>query len=227
MQTWRYYSALLLCVFLKLNARIIRMMSIRFLLVISPLIFLLSQEANAQTLPPDLTAEKPKMYRIYGRPKKGTKFKHVEAEFPVPLTKRYADLTPEQQEIYKRIYVWLSGEGLKKDQTPPFPEAGLESIYKPIIRKNLLVAKNKVLFFIADINEEGIAEEVTIYSSPNREFNEFVNTLMFATKFDPATCDGEPCAMKFPFEIDLRYVDRNSDIQGALNDGSWQSDQPQ
>ena len=199
------------------------MISVRTLVFITPFIYFLAPLASAQILPPDLEAEKPKMYHIYGRPKKGTKFKHVEAEFPVPFTKRYADLSTEQQEIYKRIYVWLSGESLKKDQTPPYPLEGLEAIYKPIIRKNLLVAKNETLFFIADINKEGEAEQVTIYSSPNREFNDFVNTVMFSTKFDPGTCDGEPCAMKFPFEIDLRFVNRSKDMQGVREHSSWRS----
>ena len=197
------------------------MISVRTLAFITPFICFLAPLASAQTLPPDLEAEKPKMYHIYGRPKKGSKFKHVEAEFPVPFKKRYADLSTEQQETYKRIWVWLSGENLKKDQSPPYPLEGLEAIYMPIIRKNRLVAKNGVLFFIADINEEGEAEEVTIYSSPNREFNDFVNTVMFATKFEPGTCDGEPCGMKFPFEIDLRYINRSKDMEGVREHSSW------
>jgi hypothetical protein len=184
---------------------------------------LMNSGVFAQSLPPDLVAEKPKMYQLLGRPKVGSKFKHVEAEFPIPFDKKYSQLTEKQQEIYQRIYTWLSGIDIGADQTPPYPVKGLEAVYRPIIKKNLLVAKNKVLFFVADIDKEGIAKSVAIYSSPNREFNDFVNTLMFATEFEPGTCDGEPCAMKFPFEIDLRYVERNMDINGHSPENATQS----
>lgn len=182
---------------------------------------------STETLPPSVLEAKPKMYRILGDQKKGTKFRHVEAEFPVPFDKTYANLSEQQQNIYKEIYTWLSENKLTADQTPPYPAKGLEALYNPIIRKNKLIAINTKVFFVADIKETGEVDTVKIYSSPNREFNDFILSVMFSTEFVPATCAGEPCAMEFPFEIDLRYVNRSRDINGVYGNDSWQVTQPQ
>ena len=171
---------------------------------------------DVQTLPPEVVAAKPKMYQILGRKKNGTKFRHVEAEFPVPFDSIYSEMNKEHQEIYRKIYEWLMETPLREDQTPPYPAKGLRTLYKPIIKKNKLVAKNKSLFFIVDVDENGEAQKVKVYASPNKEFTEFVNILAFTTKFEPGTCAGEPCAMEFPFEIDLRYVHRNLYITGYV-----------
>ena len=189
----------------------------------------LSQAAvvEAQTLPPEVVEAKPKMYQILGRPKKGSKFKHVEAEFPVPFDRSYSQLTEEQQDIYRKVHTWLTSNKLADDHTPPYPAKGLRAIYKPIIKKNKLVAINKTVFFIVDVKETGEVKQVRIYKSPNNEFTEFLNTLAFVTKFEPATCAGEPCAGEFPFELDLRYVHRNSNITGNVGSDSWQQTQPQ
>lgn len=161
-------------------------------------------------------AKKAKTYKIMGDQKKGTKFRHIEAESPIPFDKNYDELSDEHKKIYRRLYKVLTERALEETENPPFPAKGLRKLYKPLIRKNKLVAKNGIVFFVALIDEEGVSEKVTVYQSPNREFTEFVNILMFTTKFNPGTCDGTPCKMEFPFEMDLRYVQRNSDIKGNV-----------
>lgn len=165
-------------------------------------------------------AAKPQVYTIKGDRKKGTKFRHVEATSYIPFYKKYDELDDEQTRIYGRLYKILTERALGETEKPPFPVEGLQAIYKPLIRKNKLVAKNGTVFFIALIDKAGEAESVTVYQSPNREMTEFINILMFTTKFEPATCDGDPCAMEFPFEMELRYVDRNKDMAGHMGDGS-------
>ena len=181
---------------------------------------------DVQTLPPEVVEAKPKMYEILGTAKVGSKFRHVEASFPVPFDRTYSALDEEQRGIYRKIYTWLTEKELAVDQTPPYPVKGLRSLYEPIIKKNKLVAINKTVFFIVDIKETGEVDQVKVYSSPNKEFTEFINILAFTTKFEPGTCAGEPCAMEFPFELDLRYVHRNTNITGNIGDSSWKVTQP-
>jgi len=202
------------------------MNSLKFLILSILFVSLSNVGTQAQTLPPEVVDAKPKMYRILGGRKNGTKFRHVEAEFPIPFDRSYSELKDNHRDIYRKIYTWLTETRLTSDQTPPYPKKGLSSLYKPIIKKNKLVAINKTVFFIADVKEDGEVDKVKIYSSPNREFNEFITALMFSTEFEPGTCAGEPCAMEFPFEIDLRYVNRNSNITGNVGSDSWASDQP-
>jgi hypothetical protein len=158
---------------------------------------------------------KPKVYKILGDRKNGTKFRHVEAESYIPFNKSYEELDDYQQKIYGKLYKVLTERPLAETEKPPYPLKGLQALYKPIIRKNKLVAKNGTVFFVALIDEEGKAEKVTVYQSPNRKFTEFLNILMFTTEFEPGTCDGVPCEMEFPFEMELRYVDRTKDIMGG------------
>ena len=83
-----------------------------------------------------------------------------------------------------------------------------------------------MVFFVALIDEEGEPEKVTVYQSPNREFTEFINILLFTTEFNPGTCDGTPCKMEFPFEMDLRFVQKNDILQGnraAESGGAYRS----
>ena len=158
---------------------------------------------------------KPKMYTIKGDRKNGSKFRHIEASSPVPFTQTYEEFNDKHKSIYRQLYTILTETKLEDSQIPPFPEKGLQAIYRPIIKKNKLVAKNGMVFFVAQIDETGEPKKVTVYQSPNRLMTDFINTVVFATKFTPGSCDGEPCAMEYPFEMKLRYHKKNKDITGG------------
>ena len=82
-------------------------------------------------------------------------------------------------------------------------------IYKPLIKhrsKQLDKAREGTLFMVAMINEKGNVENVSVYESPSPIISELATTVIFNTKFSPASCDGKPCKMEFPFEFKMRTL---------------------
>jgi len=140
-----------------------------------------------------------KTYKIMGDASVGSKFRPVEVESPIPLDKPYAELSAEQKSIFRSNYGVL-----KETEQPPFPAKGLEAIYKPLIKGHEKVSRGGMLFLVAMVDEKGKVENVAVYESPADSMTELANAVLFNTEFDPATCDGSPCKMEFPFEFKMR-----------------------
>lgn len=115
----------------------------------------------------------------------------------LPYDKRYAELTPEQQRILKSAYVEM-GEG----DEPPFPLEGLGPLYTAIAKANQLagaaVGKLEMDVFI---DEAGQPTKVELVKSPDTRLATHVATIAMLTRFKPALCKGQPCAMGFPISI--------------------------
>ena len=150
-----------------------------------------------------------KVYRWLGKAPKGSKMRPIEAISPIPFNKRYHQLDERQVAIYRSYF-----EGLKKSDTPPFPEKGIKEIYGPLIKGHKRIGGGGDLLIYSEINEEGGVNKVTVFESPSKKLADLATTIMFNTKFKPATCDGEPCAMEYPFYYDVPH--RNRDIR-SLN----------
>lgn len=144
-----------------------------------------------------------KTYKIMGDAKPGTKFRPVEATSFIPFDKQYKELTDQQKQIFRDSY-----GGLKDSEQPPFPKKGMEVIYKPIIKGHQRVSRGGNLFLVAMVDEKGKVENVAVYESPNQKISELATAVLFNTKFDPASCDGKPCKMEFPFEFKLRNKEK-------------------
>ena len=142
-------------------------------------------------------------YKLYGDARVGTRFRAVEVESPIPLNKAYNKLSKTQQNWFRNTYY----TDLPKTEIPPYPVKGSAMIYKPIIKhrsKQLDKAREGTLFLVAMIDEKGKVENVSIYESPSPIISELATTVVFNTKFTPASCDGTPCKMEFPFEFKMR-----------------------
>ncbi|MEM7359620.1 MAG: energy transducer TonB [Pseudomonadota bacterium] len=140
-----------------------------------------------------------KQFKLRGDPMEGTKMRSVDATSPIPFDKTYDELTDEQKEIFRATY-----GGLKDTEQPPFPKEGTQSIYKPLIKAHKDIARAGTLFLVAMVDEKGKVENVAVYESPADSMTQFATAVLFNTEFDPASCDGEPCKMEFPFEFKLR-----------------------
>lgn len=138
------------------------------------------------------------MYSLRGEAPMGSKFRPIEVQSLIPFNKEYSELTDHQRRIYR------ASLNLADDQTPPFPKGGTRTIYKPLIKGHERVSRGGDLTIIASISEKGATEKVAIYHSPSKQITELVHSVFFATKFDPATCAGEPCKMDYQFEFKLR-----------------------
>lgn len=144
---------------------------------------------------------KTRQYYLYGDPMPGTKFKRKILTGPLPYDRSYHQFSDSQKAIVRDSY-----SGLLATETPPYPKNGTKVIYKPIIKALTKVRREGDLLAIAMVNQAGKVENVTVYQSPADEFTELVNSLLFATEFDPATCNGEPCKMEYLFKMALKVV---------------------
>jgi hypothetical protein len=151
-------------------------------------------------------ADEPKgerLYKLLGTAPKGRNMRPVEATSPIPFNKRFHQLDERQMAIYRSYF-----EGLKETETPPFPKKGIKEIYVPLIKGHKRIGGSGDLLIYAEINEKGGVEKVTVYESPTKKLADLATTVLFNTKFKPATCDGKPCAMDYPFYYDVPHRNR-------------------
>ena len=152
------------------------------------------------------TVKEEKLYKLLGTAPKGRKFRPIEATSPIPFNKKYDQLNDEQVKIFRSYF-----ENLTKDDTPPYPKKGLIEIYNPLIKGHKRIGGVGELLVFTEVNEKGGVNNVTVYKSPTKQLADLVTTVMFNTKFKPATCNGEPCTMDYPFYYDVPR--RNRDLQ--------------
>jgi len=157
------------------------------------------------------SAHAAKLYKLLGDAPTGTKRRPVEAESFIPFNKRFNKLTKEQRKLYRSNF-----HGILDGQIPPFPKKGMKRIYNPIILAHSRYGGGGQLSLLATINKKGMVDKVAVYSQPSKQIGELATAVLFNTKFNPATCDGKPCAMEFPFDFKLRQ--RSKSIQ-TLNQG--------
>jgi outer membrane biosynthesis protein TonB len=114
----------------------------------------------------------------------------------IPLDKRYAELSPEEQSYVKSQY-----ENLSPSDEPPFPVDGLRPIYKAIAtaQQKLLVTGEMTL--AVEVSAQGQATSVSVLRSADPEMTKLAATVLMLQKYKPALCNGNPCIMQFPFRI--------------------------
>ena len=152
-----------------------------------------------------------KLYKLLGDAPLGTKRRPIEAESFIPFNKKFKKLTNEQRKLYRSNF-----HGILDHQIPPFPKKGMQRIYDSIILGHGRYGGGGQLSLLATINKKGAVEKVAIYSQPSKQLGELAMAVLFNTKFQPATCDGKPCEMEFPFDFKMRQ--RSKSIQ-SLNQG--------
>lgn len=114
----------------------------------------------------------------------------------IPLNRRYAELTPEQQRLLKSMY-----EAIAENDEPPFPVDGLESIYSLITKGQAKFLARGPMEIHVDIDANGDAKAVRIFQSPDDDLTKFAASVLLLTKYKPAICGGAPCAMSYPFSM--------------------------
>jgi hypothetical protein len=116
----------------------------------------------------------------------------------LPFDKPYADLTEDQKTVVRSQY-----EPMLVGDEPPYPITGLGPVYKAIgaAQQRLLVEGRITL--VVDVDSRGNATSVTAYGDPDPRMTKFLTRLVLLEKYKPAICQGTPCAMQFPFNINF------------------------
>ena len=135
-------------------------------------------------------------FRLVGDAPTGSLIRSTDLISPIPLDKRYYELSAEQKNKVRGLFSSLSS-----NQIPPFPVGGMKAIYKPIIAEHKKRAKGGTLSLLATVNENGRVESLSVAQSPTKKMAEVSAAVLNNIQFDPAFCAGEPCKMEFPIEI--------------------------
>ncbi|NVM77098.1 hypothetical protein FHW83_002904 [Duganella sp. SG902] len=117
----------------------------------------------------------------------------------VPFDKGYAEMTPQQQQHFRRQYPFLHA-----DDIPPYPEKGTAEIMRWLSKAQSNALAQGEFRAIVDVDAAGKATAITTYASPSAQLTDVVKILLFNQKFTPARCDGKPCAMRFPFTVQFK-----------------------
>lgn len=150
--------------------------------------------------PSAYSSDSAKMYKLLGEAPVGSNMRPVEAKSLIPFAKRFHQLSDKQRKIYRTNF-----PGIEDNEVPPFPLNGFIELYKPIIKGHARTGGGGDLTLLATIDKEGNVDSLAIYSQPSKKLGDLATTVMFNTKFKPATCDGEPCEMQFQFEFPMRH----------------------
>lgn len=141
----------------------------------------------------------PKRYSIkQDRPDAGSHILRETVNSDLPPDKPYGELTAEQQRAVKSQY-----EKMGPDDEPPYPLKGPQGLYKAmVVGQNKRLARG-TLSLVVNVDSRGEAESVAVLSSPDPDLTQFAARLLIQAKYKPARCNGAPCAMQYPFRINL------------------------
>jgi hypothetical protein len=116
----------------------------------------------------------------------------------VPLNRRYQELSAEEQALVKSQY-----EGMAADDEPPFPAYGLAPIYRAIAdAQDRLLVRGPLTLFV-NVDAEGVAQSVSVIASPDPQMSKAAAWALMRHRYKPARCEGRPCAMAYPFRMEL------------------------
>ena len=121
----------------------------------------------------------------------------------IPLNRRYDELTQEEKAAVRGLY-----ESMDPADEPPFPVDGLKPLYTAIQQaheRRFHVRGEMTL--VATVGPTGDALKVQAIRSPDPDMTKFAASVLFATKFKPAMCKGQPCTMDYPLRI--RFAETN------------------
>lgn len=130
----------------------------------------------------------------------GTHIPRQEGSSFVPPDASYQELTPEQQALVRSLY-----EPMPEGDEPPYPLHGLAALMRPIGEAHRKIRDDGMLVLFIDVNSRGEATRVEVVKTPSAKMGSVAAEIAMATKFKPAVCHGQPCAMSYPFRIKLTH----------------------
>ncbi|MBA5639778.1 hypothetical protein H3H37_22205 [Duganella sp. LX20W] len=144
---------------------------------------------------PSKPAERPTYGIHQDQPDLGSHIKRDAASgFLVPPGLSYAQLSPEQQELVKAPYKIL----LEGDE-PPYPLNGPEAIARAFTAMHDKAHVRGMFRLLTQIDSEGKPTSVSVLEAPEPELGRIAATILMLSKFKPARCGGQPCAMRYTY----------------------------
>jgi hypothetical protein len=146
-------------------------------------------------------ADDPPGYTVReGEPHLGTNIPRPEGSSFVPPDATWTELTPEQQASVRSLY-----EAMPQGDEPPYPLRGEGALMRPIGQAHQQIGDDGMLVLFIDVNSKGEATRVEVVKTPSERIGTAAAEIAMATRFKPAVCHGQPCAMGYPLRIKLTH----------------------
>jgi hypothetical protein len=123
--------------------------------------------------------------------------------WPIPVDKRYEELTSEERQVVRDEYVRLGA----RDE-PPYPREGMTPILSEVARIQRTNRGPGLLHLAVRVDARGEPQGVAILSTPDVPIAHGVSYALMKTRYKPAMCDGAPCAgdYSFKYKVPVGYT---------------------
>jgi len=148
-------------------------------------------------------------------PETGSSILKAALVWPVPINRRYEELTPEQQRIVREDYVKLGPA-----DEPAYPSDGMASILAEVAKLQTGEIDKGLLHLAVRVDAAGHARAVALLNSPNNAISQAVSYSLMHTTYKPAKCDGRPCDSDFSFKYRFKET-RPHTSRGDWNPVMW------
>lgn len=138
-------------------------------------------------------------YYLTGEPVVGTKIRQIDATAPISFNKSYVELSNDEQLLFNKQF-----KDLSVNDRPPFPAKGLRAIYRPILEKNKSITDRGLLQLSVAVDKHGNVDAIRVVDAPSAKLERYATSVIKKVEFEPASCDGEACAMEFPVRLVLQ-----------------------
>jgi hypothetical protein len=125
-------------------------------------------------------------------PSLGTHIPQVLVSSSIPLDQTYNQLSDAHKAMLRGLY-----EDMSEQDEPPFPANGLGKLLEAINKGATKHQARGDFALIVHVASDGLASSVEVLKTPNDEFGRFAASVVMLTKFKPALCGAQACAMDF------------------------------
>jgi hypothetical protein len=140
-------------------------------------------------------------------PMTGTNIVRAAVTWPVPINRRYEELTSEQREVVRDDYVTLGA----RDE-PAYPLEGMTPILRELAKVAAQDLDSGLLHLAVRVDASGHPLGVAVLASPNRNMEQAMGLALLDATYKPAKCDGKPCdgdfSFKYRFELERHHTSR-------------------
>ena len=131
-------------------------------------------------------------------PETGSNISKAVVHWPIPVDKRYEELSADQQRIVRDEYVRLGAQ-----DEPPYPRNGMTPILGEVARIQARGLGTGILHLAVKVDARGEPQGVAVLRSPDNAVAHGVAYALMDSRYKPAKCDGKPCAGDFSFKYDF------------------------
>jgi hypothetical protein len=118
----------------------------------------------------------------------------------LPMDKTYVQLDEAQKGLLKSQYLPMDA----KDE-PPFPVDGLGKLFTTIGKGAAALHTWGNISVILRISSSGEAVSAAVLAADDEDLGRFAAQVGMLTRFKPAICNGQACAMDFPIRINFEH----------------------